>query len=159
MTSWSVDWELHVESLSSFTALVAGFGLQSEVKCRGLPCASIILAIVELESALDLFGESDLLSDGIDLTSQLLLLADSATIDVIGEAVTLHRGVHLWRPRSWIQVDSLLVSLLGVLKSIIGLVERQTILYLGVLVLHLILGEFHRVARIGNGPIHADVSR
>ena len=158
-TSWSVNWEFLIETLSSFSSLETLLIFKSNIQAWCFPCATVGFAIIEAESTLNLLSHGNLLSNGVDLISQVLLSANTSRIDIITKAVTLHRGVQLRRSWPRIEVHSLLICLLGVLECVVGLVERHTVLELFVPLLHLIGVELDGVTSIHNGPIHAHMFR
>lgn len=121
-TSWSINWEFSVESLSSLSSIISLLLFKRLVQVWSLPSASIDLSIIEAESSLDFLSHSNLLSNGVDLISQVFLSTDASWVDVIAKAVTLHWGVDLGRAGTWIKVGSLFVRLLWVLESVISFV-------------------------------------
>jgi hypothetical protein len=95
---------------------------KSLIQGWSLPSATINLSIIEAKSALDILGNGNLLRNGVDLISQILLSANAARVDVVAEAVTLHRWVDLRRAWTWIKIRSFFVGLLWVLEGVICLV-------------------------------------
>ena len=137
-TSWSINWELSIKSLSCLSSIIALLLFKRLVQVWSLPSASINLSIIEAQSSLDLLSHCNLLSNGVDLISQVLLSANASRVDVIAKAVTLHWGVDFGRAGTWIKVGSFFVCLLWVLESVISFVKRHTVFYFVVSLLHLL---------------------
>ena len=154
-TSWSINWELHVESLSRFTSLETWLASKGQIQRWCLPWSTIWFAIIKTESTLDLFGFSYSLGDGVDLPSQIFLSADAAWVCILRESISLHGWMnHRWT-WPWILLNSLIVALVGILVNIVSFVERDTIFSLFVTLLHLFLIWFNDITRVNDWPAHA----
>jgi hypothetical protein len=77
-TSWSINGELGIESLSCFSTFVPLLRLQGQIKAWCLPSASVYLSIVKAKCALDLLCEGNLFSDRVNLVPQIFLAANTS---------------------------------------------------------------------------------
>ena len=157
IASWSVDWELHVETHVGFATSNSRVILKSQVNWWCLERSSIILPVVKGEGALNLLGPRNSLSNAVDFSLQVLLATNAATVLIANKAVGLKRGMLVRGAGSGIVIDSLFVIQFRALVNVISLGKWERALSLVPLLNHLALSRLDVIASINDRPADSDV--
>ena len=126
MTSWSINWELGIKSLSCFATFETLFALESQIQWRSFERAMVSHSIVQAKSTFDIFGFSDSGCNRVNSTPYIILSADASRVCVAHKTVTLLCRIEIWLSNSWEQVNSLIIRLLCIFINVVSLMQWET---------------------------------